>query len=158
MSRKQTLENLRNMRALGRVLRLARKQVKKTQGAVAEEIRLARTTLIAIEAGNRKVSSAELIRFARCYNVAVQDLLRASEATTQEIELLSLTEKQKHLLHMLLTMKPEKKIIRTLQFVGMKRDELEQIASALLHELLETEDWKVVEHYGEWLAEYRPNI
>lgn len=121
---------------LGRVLRLARKQAGKTQGDVAAHMLMARTSLVAVENGERKVSTGELVRLARYYGAEVQDLLRASEETEREVDILTLSNQQKHIIHHLLMMKPDRKVVKTLNLVGLERDEIESIASALLHELI----------------------
>lgn len=63
-------------KALGERLRDARVGANMTQGQAAAALGLARTTLVAIEAGGRRVQPGELIEAARLYDVAVSDLLR----------------------------------------------------------------------------------
>lgn len=61
---------------LGERLRIARAAAKKTQEAAATEIGVARTTLVAIERGERRVRAHELMALARAYGTTVNALLR----------------------------------------------------------------------------------
>lgn len=61
---------------LGERLRIARASAKLTQEAAANEIGVARTTLVAIERGERRVRSHELLALARAYGTTVNALLR----------------------------------------------------------------------------------
>ena len=61
---------------LGRRLRLARERAGFTQAQVAEEIGVGRTTLVAIESGERRVRKEELRRLARSYGESVNALAR----------------------------------------------------------------------------------
>lgn len=62
--------------ATGERLRLAREAAGVTQSAAADSIGVARTTLIAIEQGQRRVRMNELQRLARRYGTSVNALLR----------------------------------------------------------------------------------
>lgn len=66
-----------NVRAasLGARLRRARELHRITQGSAAAHLSIARTTLVAIEAGKRGVSNQELRQFAELYKVAESELL-----------------------------------------------------------------------------------
>jgi Zn-dependent peptidase ImmA (M78 family)/transcriptional regulator with XRE-family HTH domain len=68
------LENL-DPKVLGERLRSARKAAGFTQDAAAENLGYARTTVVAIEKGDRKVDAGEIIRFARLYGKEVSDLV-----------------------------------------------------------------------------------
>ena len=61
---------------LGRRLRLARERVGFTQAQAADEIEVARTTLVAIESGKRQVRMGELRRLAQSYGESVNALTR----------------------------------------------------------------------------------
>lgn len=61
---------------LGERLRVARASTKLTQEVAATEIGVARTTLVAIERGERRVRSHELVALARMYRTTVNALLR----------------------------------------------------------------------------------
>jgi Zn-dependent peptidase ImmA (M78 family)/transcriptional regulator with XRE-family HTH domain len=69
------LDNL-NLRELGRELQQARKSSKYTQEEAAVIIGTARTTLTAIEKGERRIRPDELIKLARAYNRQVSDFVR----------------------------------------------------------------------------------
>lgn len=62
---------------LGKRLKLARTAAGFTQDAAASEMKLARTTLTAIESGQRKVKPDELIAFAKLYQTSVSRLVSA---------------------------------------------------------------------------------
>lgn len=61
---------------IGERLRLARESAKVTQAAAAEALQVARTTVVAIEQGQRRPRLDELQRFAALYGVSVNGLLR----------------------------------------------------------------------------------
>jgi len=61
-----TIDNL-NQQWLGSQLKAARNARSLTQGDVAAEMGFARTTLVSIEKGERKVTSRELVSFAKLY-------------------------------------------------------------------------------------------
>ena len=61
---------------LGRRLRLARERVGFTQAQVADQIEVARTTLVAIESGKRPVRMEELRALAQSYGESVNALTR----------------------------------------------------------------------------------
>lgn len=65
---------------LGAKLRHARTLRRLTQEAAASKLDIARTTLVAIEAGKRGISSRELRMFAELYDIAESDLLDEGEA------------------------------------------------------------------------------
>lgn len=62
--------------ALGDRLRVARTGVGLTQEGAAKALGVARTTLVAIEAGDRRVKEDELVRLADLYGVSVNSLVR----------------------------------------------------------------------------------
>lgn len=61
---------------LGERLRAARESAKVTQAAAAAEVEVARTTLVAIEQGQRRVRIEEIQKLARLYNTSVNAILR----------------------------------------------------------------------------------
>jgi Zn-dependent peptidase ImmA (M78 family)/transcriptional regulator with XRE-family HTH domain len=63
---------------LGRRLREARRERGLTQSAVAEDMGIARTSLVAIEKGERSVRPEEFVRLARIYGRSLDELLRKS--------------------------------------------------------------------------------
>jgi Zn-dependent peptidase ImmA (M78 family)/DNA-binding XRE family transcriptional regulator len=56
---------------LGERLRRARSNANLTQDAVAGQLEIARTTLVAIERGQRRVKPEELVAFARLYGISI---------------------------------------------------------------------------------------
>ncbi|MFO8040229.1 MAG: XRE family transcriptional regulator [Sodalinema sp.] len=71
-----------NLRELGERLRQCRKQRGLTQADAARDINVARTTLVAIEKGERQIKPKELIQLARLYERPVSDFM-ASPSMTQ---------------------------------------------------------------------------
>lgn len=68
---------------IGQRLQAARKLAGMTQQVVAERLGMARTTVVAIEKGERSMRPEDLIAFAALYSVAVSDLVRASQVLGQ---------------------------------------------------------------------------
>ncbi|HKM35006.1 MAG TPA: helix-turn-helix transcriptional regulator, partial [Lachnospiraceae bacterium] len=56
-------------------LKQVRKKLKLSQEFVAKQLDMTRTTIVAIEAGTRKVTSDELVKFAKLYGVSTDELL-----------------------------------------------------------------------------------
>ncbi|MDO8692276.1 MAG: XRE family transcriptional regulator, partial [Dehalococcoidia bacterium] len=71
-----------NPRTLGLRLQEARKTRDLTQQGVADHLGMARTTVTAIERGERRVQPEELLRFSALYGRSVHDLLRQQEPLT----------------------------------------------------------------------------
>lgn len=67
-------------RELGKRLQAARKASGRTQQDAAEELKVARTTMTAIESGSRRLQVAELARLALLYGRSVGELLRPGVA------------------------------------------------------------------------------
>jgi Zn-dependent peptidase ImmA (M78 family)/DNA-binding XRE family transcriptional regulator len=65
-----------DMRQLGKELQDARKHRGMTQEAAAEVLGVARTTITAIEKGERRIKAGELMRLARAYGRQVSDFVR----------------------------------------------------------------------------------
>ncbi len=65
-----------DLRDLGMELQAARKKRGLTQEAAARLVEFARTTLVAIEKGERRIKAGELIRLARVYGRQVSDFVR----------------------------------------------------------------------------------
>jgi Zn-dependent peptidase ImmA (M78 family)/DNA-binding XRE family transcriptional regulator len=61
---------------IGERLRIAREEAKKTQADAAEAIDVARTTLVAIEQGQRRARLGELQKLAKLYDTSINALLR----------------------------------------------------------------------------------
>lgn len=59
-------------------LKDARKKLKLSQEFVAKQMNMARTTIVAIEAGKRKVLADELSRFSNLYGVSVDELMNGT--------------------------------------------------------------------------------
>jgi len=66
--------------AVGELLREARENAKMTQAAAAAALNVARTTLVAIEQGNRRPRMDELQTLAALYGTSLNELLRQESA------------------------------------------------------------------------------
>ena len=74
------LENI-DLRKLGELLQQARKKSGMTQADAAKVIDAARTTIVAIEKGERRLKPSELIKLARAYGRAISDFVRSTPVT-----------------------------------------------------------------------------
>ncbi|HEY6557845.1 MAG TPA: XRE family transcriptional regulator [Polyangiaceae bacterium] len=74
--------NVISSQQLGERLADARKRTKLTQAQVAEQVGVARTTLVAVEKGERRPSNDELMRLGRVLGIPIHDLLRESYVRT----------------------------------------------------------------------------
>jgi Zn-dependent peptidase ImmA (M78 family)/transcriptional regulator with XRE-family HTH domain len=68
---------------LGERLAAARKRAKLTQAHVAEGLGLARTTVVAIEKGERRPSNAELVALTEILGIGIHDLLREGSVVAE---------------------------------------------------------------------------
>ncbi len=66
-------------------LKQIRKRLKLSQEFVAKQLEMARTTIVAIEAGTRKVTSDELIKFAKLYGVSTDEILYGEMTEETEV-------------------------------------------------------------------------
>lgn len=66
-------------------LKQIRKSLKLSQEFVAKQLDMTRTTVVAIEAGTRKVTSDELVKFAKLYGVSSDELLYGEVAEDTEV-------------------------------------------------------------------------
>lgn len=71
----RTLESI-DMRRLGRALKLAREKRNLKQEEAAQLINVGRTTMVAIEKGERRIKADELVRLAQAYGKQVSDFMR----------------------------------------------------------------------------------
>ncbi|MEB3177620.1 MAG: XRE family transcriptional regulator [Nostocaceae cyanobacterium] len=69
------LDNI-DLRTLGELLQQARKKCGMTQDDAAKVIDASRTTMVAIEKGERRLKPTELIKLARAYKQSVSDFVR----------------------------------------------------------------------------------
>ena len=58
-------------------LKQIRKSLKLSQEFVAKQLEMTRTTVVAIEAGTRKVTSDELVKFAKYIKMSKQSLRKS---------------------------------------------------------------------------------
>ncbi|MEH2419260.1 XRE family transcriptional regulator [Nostoc sp.] len=68
------LDNI-DLRTLGELLEQARKKCSMTQADAAKVIDVSRTTMVAIEKGERRIKSTELVKLARAYGCSVSDFV-----------------------------------------------------------------------------------
>lgn len=69
---------------LAKRLKSAREYLQLSQEYVSKQMNLHRTSLVAVEAGNRKVSSDELKQFSEIYGWTVEELLYGKKETAQD--------------------------------------------------------------------------
>ena len=66
-------------------LKQVRKRLKLSQEFVATRLGMTRTTMVAIEAGTRKVTADELTKFSELYGVTTDELLYGNVSEENEI-------------------------------------------------------------------------
>jgi len=81
-------------RAVGTRLQDARRAAGLTQQSVADEMDMARTTIVAIEKGERRVTPPELIKFARIYHRAVSEFVGRHTVTEGFVAQFRSTERE----------------------------------------------------------------
>ena len=114
-------------RVLGQRLQEARRAAGVTQQAVAEQLGLARTTLVAIEKGERKITPSELIQLARVYQRSVSDFVGRQSLTQGFVAQFRSAERE------VLETKPEyEQVVFDLQTRSENYVELERLANGSL--------------------------
>lgn len=115
-------------RVLGQRLQEARRAAGLTQQAVADQMGFARTTLVAIEKGERKVTPSELVQLARFYQRSVSDFVGRQSLTQGFVAQFRSTERE------VLETKPEyQQVVFDLQTRSENYVELERLANAPLN-------------------------
>lgn len=66
-------------------LKQIRKKLKLSQDFVAKQLGMNRTTIVAIEAGTRKVNADELVEFAKLYDVSTDEIIYGETADDTEV-------------------------------------------------------------------------
>ncbi len=66
-------------------LKQVRKSLKLSQEFVARQLEMTRTTIVAIEAGTRKVTADEVKKFAKLYGVSTDELLYGNVTEDAEV-------------------------------------------------------------------------
>ena len=113
---------------LGQRLQEARRAAGLTQQAVADPLGMARTTLVAIEKGERKVTPSELIQLAKLYHRSVSDFVGYQSITQGFVAQFRSTERQ------ILETKPEyEQVVLDLQTRSENYVELDRLANAPLN-------------------------
>ncbi|MDY6783694.1 MAG: XRE family transcriptional regulator [Cyanobacteriota bacterium] len=79
------LDNI-DMSRLGKLLQQARKKCGMTQAEAAKVINAARTTIVAIEKGERRLKATELIKLARAYGRTISDFVHKPQQIVQPFE------------------------------------------------------------------------
>lgn len=67
-------------------LKQVRKSLKLSQEFVAKQLGMTRTTIVAIEAGTRKVTTKELTMFSKLYGVTTDKLLYGEVSEEKEVK------------------------------------------------------------------------
>ncbi|HEU5375522.1 MAG TPA: helix-turn-helix transcriptional regulator [Ktedonobacteraceae bacterium] len=137
--------------ALGRAIRKARKAAKLSQLTVADFLGIARTTLIAIEQGQRPLRIHELTRLAEILAINPTSLLMESEVNEVKEQLLSLSDTQARIIKRLTEMPLDPVIAKLVLNLYDQPQVQEAIASTLLHLLIQQEDDESCQSH--WLQE-----
>lgn len=72
-------------------LKQIRKNLKLSQEFVANQLEMTRTTIVAIEAGTRKITTNELTKFSELYGVSAERLLYGDVLKDDEIKVFART-------------------------------------------------------------------
>lgn len=122
--------------ALGKSLRLARKSAGLTQEAVATHLDIARTSIVAIESGQRHVRVEELQALATLYLCDISQFF----AQGQEMPPEPVLSARKRVLKRVLGREIDQTMYNTLRVLVPSQKELERMAATLLHMLIEQEE------------------
>ena len=131
---------------LGTRLRQARQHAGMTQAAVAAQLGMARTTLVAIEQNRRALRASELHQLAVCYGCSPEQLLTGSLAegspqaarVQERVVTRLLRHKHQAVIARLLTRKPTG--VLPLLVSQLSWQEQEDLAAVLLHQLVAHEE------------------
>jgi len=72
-------------------LKQVRKSLKLSQEFVANQLDMSRTTIVAIEAGTRNVTTKELTKFSNLYGVSVEKLLYGDSSKDDDVKVFART-------------------------------------------------------------------
>lgn len=139
-----------NSLALGQAIRNARRQAKLTQQAVATQIGIARTTLVAIEKGERQIRPHELTHLATIVGVEPSLLLAESGLIVVKKQPVPLTEIQARVLRRLTSIDLDPILAKLVTNLYDTPPLQEAIASTLIH-LLSQHEAEQTE--SQWLQE-----
>lgn len=110
---------------LAKRLKSAREYLQLSQEYVAKQMGLHRTSLVAIEAGNRKVSSEELKGFSEIYGWTIEELVYGKDETEQaQVALFARSFKE-------LTEQDQREIMNLIQFKKMIKEQRKDNAPGL---------------------------
>ncbi len=141
-----------NAQALGRTIRQARREAKLSQLTVAELLGIARTTLVAIEKGQRPVRVGELAALGEILHIDPASLLNESEESLIKERLLVLTSTQAGVIGRLLNTTLDPVLAKIVQNLYDSPQVMEAIASTLIHLLIQHEEMDE-QIQSQWLQE-----
>lgn len=118
---------------LGQTLRAARNRCGYSQQYVADQCDFARTTVVAMEAGQRRITVQELTKLAAVYGVELGSLAADCHRSQLDARLNSLPEIHKRVLLRLVELRPD-----VLFFSPEQTQEV--VASLLIHTLIALEE------------------
>lgn len=139
-----------NAQALGRTIRQARREAKLSQLTVAELLGIARTTLVAIEKGQRPIRVSELAALGEILHIDPASLLNESEESLIKERLLVLTSTQACVIGQLLNTTLDPVLAKIVQNLYDTPQVMEAIASTLIHLLIQHEGEQI---QSQWLQE-----
>ena len=125
---------------LGAALRTARKQAGYSQQVIADKIGVARTTLVAIETGQRRTKVEELTQLAAIYKLPLTSFLIACQESETRAQLLALSEAQRRMLERLIARPLDPILVKIVRNLFDEPEVQEAIASTLIHLLLSQEE------------------
>lgn len=146
--KKQTIDT--DPQALGDTIRKARREAKLSQQAVADRLCIARTTLIAIEQGQRKLRVGELTRLAEILDIEISYLLKESDKNQVKEPRLSLSGIQARIIGQLTEMALDPILAKIVQNLYDTPQVMEAVASTLIHLLIQQEE---EQSQSQWLQE-----
>ncbi len=120
---------------LGAALKRTRKAAGMTQEDAGQELGVARTTITAIERGQRHVRIQELRDLSVIYRCDISQFFTVEEVPAEVI-----LSARKRVLKRIFTHPPDAKMQITLEAAALSPKELERMAATLLHMLIEREE------------------
>lgn len=141
--------------ALGRSIRASRRQARLSQQTIADLLGMARTTLVAIEKGERKVRVCELSRLAEIFGVELPSLLAESETNRAREQLLALSGAQASVVARLVNMPPDPVLTKIILNLYDLPEVQAAVASTLIHLLVQHEQAENQQDQSLWLQETR---
>lgn len=142
---------------LGQRITKLRKSKGLSQEDLATSIQLSRSSLAQIELGNRSVSALELQQLSMALNFSLDDFMSTNYSTTQQVEVLSLSDSQKPKERVSVPALHVSKFKQVLLYILEKCAGKPNVGETVMYKLLYFADFNYYELYEEQLtgAKYR---